>query len=130
MIRFLINVAISLVASALALLVCSWVLEGFTVSLTGFIMAVIVFTVAQAILSPFVFNLARQYASGLLGAISIVSTLLALWVASLFPGGLHISGLVTWVLAALITWAITALGIWLLPLLIFKKKRSRNEGAQ
>lgn len=122
MIRFFINAAVSIASSALALLICSGVLDDFGFSWEGFAVAVLVFTVAQAILAPFVFNMARKYANGLLGAIGLVSTFLALLVASWFPGGLHISGIVTWVLASLIVWIVTALGIWLVPLIFLKKK--------
>lgn len=122
MIRFLIQTAISLGSAAIALLVCSWVLTDFTLSLGGFLTAVIVFTIAQAILAPFIFNMARKYASAVLGGIGLVSTFVALLIASLFPGGLHINGVVTWVLATLIVWIITALGIWLLPMIFLKKQ--------
>ncbi|WP_417554677.1 hypothetical protein [Microbacterium sp.] len=122
MIRFLIRTAISLGTAAVALLVCSWTLSDFGLSVGGFITAVVVFTIAQAVLGPFIFNIARQYASAILGGIGLVSTFVALLIASLFPGGLHISGVVTWVLATLIVWIITALGTWLLPLIFLKKK--------
>ncbi|WP_243233421.1 phage holin family protein [Microbacterium sp. CIAB417] len=122
MIRFLIRTAISLVCSALALMVCAWVLPGFGFSWSGFLTAVVVFTVAQAVLGPFIFNVARQYASAILGGIGLVSTFVALLIASLFPGGLKIDGIITWVLATLIVWIITALGTWLLPLIFLKKR--------
>lgn len=122
MVRILIRLAISLGTVAVALLVCSWTLPDFRLSIGGFITAVVVFTIAQAVLSPFIFNLARKYASAILGGIGLVSTFVALLIASLFPGGLHISGAVTWVLATLIVWIITALGTWQLPLIFLKKK--------
>lgn len=59
MTRFLIRVAISLATSAVALLVCVWVLPDFGLSLGGFLTAVIVFTIAQALLSPLIFRIAR-----------------------------------------------------------------------
>ena len=121
MIRFLIHTAANLVLAALALLLCGWWLsEWVTLNLGGFIVAVIVFTVAQAILAPFVFNLARKYASALLGGIGLVSTFLALWVASLFPGGIHVHGL-GWVLAPLVVWIITALGGWIVMGVVLKR---------
>jgi len=122
MVRLLIQIAISLVTAAIALLVAAWILPDFRLELGGFVVAVAVFTIAQAILAPFIFNVARQHASALLGGIGLVSTFVALLVASLFPGGLIISGVVTWILATLIIWIITALGAWLLPLIFLKKK--------
>ena len=129
MVRFLITVAISLVTAALGLLANAWLLEDFHLDASGFVVAVVVFTVAQAILSPFIFNVARQYASALLGGIGLVSTFVALLIASLFPGGIRIDGVVTWILATLIMWIITALGTWLLGLWWLRNRRAERAGA-
>lgn len=129
MVRFLINIAISLVTAALGLLVNSWILPDFHLDVSGFLIAVLVFTVAQAILAPFIFNVARQYASALLGGIGLVSTFVALLIASLFPGGIRIDGVVTWILATLIMWIITALGTWLLGLWWLRNRRAERTGA-
>lgn len=121
MIRFLLSVASNLVLSALALLLAGWWLSQWvTLELGGFLVAVAVFTIAQAVLAPFVFNLARKYASALLGGIGLVSTFLALWVATLFSGGVHVHGL-GWVLAPLLIWIITALGGWILIGVVLKR---------
>ncbi len=121
MIRLLISVASSLVMSAIAMLLSGWWLaEWVTVQLGGFIVAVLVFTVAQAILAPFVFNLARKHASALLGGIGLVSTFLALWVATLFEGGITVSGL-GWLLAPLLIWIVTAFGGWIIMGVILKR---------
>jgi uncharacterized membrane protein YvlD (DUF360 family) len=122
MVRFLIRAAIFVVTAALGLLVASWILPGFHLDWEGLLIAVLVFAVAQSILAPFIFNVARKYASAMLGGIGIVSTLIALLVASLVPGGIHVDGFVTWILAALVVWVVTALGGWLLPLIFLKKK--------
>lgn len=122
MVRFLIGLAISLITAALGILLAAWLLEDFRVEAGGFIVAVVVFTVAQAILSPFIFNVARQYASAILGGIGLVSTFVALLIASLFPGGIRVDGAVTWVLATLIVWIVTALGTWLLGLWWLKNR--------
>lgn len=121
MIRLLISVASSLVMSAIAMLLSGWWLaEWVTVQLGGFFVAVLVFTVAQAILAPFVFNLARKHASALLGGIGLVSTFLALWVATLFEGGITVSGL-GWLLAPLLIWIVTAFGGWIIMGVILKR---------
>lgn len=121
MIRFLWNIATSLVAAVVAFLVANWVVAGFHMSLSGFVIAVVVFVIAQAILAPFVFNMARKYASPVLGGIGIVSTLLALWVATLFSDGIRIDGAGSWVLSALVVWLVTALGGWVLMFLVGKR---------
>lgn len=130
MIRFLLSTASNLVLSALALLLSGWWLAQWVeLNFGGFLVAVAVFTVAQAILAPFVFNIARKYASALLGGIGLVSTFLALWVATLFEGGITVNGL-GWVLAPLLIWIVTALGGWILVgvfLERFLKKRAEEK---
>lgn len=130
MIRFLINLATSLVMAAVALLLCGWLLSQWvTLNAGGFIVAVVVFTAAQAVFAPFVFNMARKYASALLGGIGLISTLLALWIASLFRGGIEISGL-GWVLAPLLVWIVTALGTWIIMGLVLKRFFADRERAK
>lgn len=126
MIRFLVRAAIFIVTAALGLLVASWILTDFRISLSGFLVAVGVFALAQSILAPFIFSMARRYAPAMLGGIGLVSILAALIIASLFPGGIIITGFVTWVLATLIVWIITALGAWILPLIFLKERRDRR----
>ena len=128
MVRFLIRAAIYLVTAALGLLAASWILPDFHIEWGGFLVAVAVFAIAQSVLSPFIFNVARKYASAILGGIGLVSTFVALLIASLFPGGIRIDGAVTWVLATLIVWIVTALGGWVLPL-IFLKRRAGDRNA-
>jgi uncharacterized membrane protein YvlD (DUF360 family) len=130
MIRFLLSIAISLVSAALALVVITYVVDGVEMQGAGFLVAVIVFTAAQALLAPFVFNLARQYASAVLGGIGLVSTFLALFVATLFPNGLQINGLTAWILSTLLVWVITALGTWILGALIIKRWWERRQLAK
>ncbi len=122
MLRFLIRLAIYLGTAALALVITSLILPGFRISASGFLIAIGVFALAQSILTPFIINMARKYAPAVLGGIGLVSTFVALLIASFFPGGLTISGIDTWILASLIVWLITALGGWLLPLFILRGK--------
>lgn len=129
MIRFLLHAVINLVTVALGLLIASWLIPGVTLQPAGFTVAVVVFALAQGILGPFVFNVARQYASPILGGIGLVTTLIALFIASFFDGGLQIRGVSAWVLGTLIVWIVTALGGWILGA-IFLKKRSEQRRAQ
>ena len=121
MIRRLIGALIFFATCAIGLLVASGLLDDFHVSTSGFVTAVVVFALAQSILSPFILNLARKYAPALLGGFGLVSTLVALILASALTDGLTISGATTWVLGTSTVWIITALGTWLLPLVFFKK---------
>jgi uncharacterized membrane protein YvlD (DUF360 family) len=109
----------------LALWLTSLILDDFNVTFEGLIIAAAIFAVLQAILAPFIFNMARKYASFLLGGIGLVSTFLALWITTLVTDGLSISGVPAWVVGTLIVWLISALGGWALGL-IFLKNRAEN----
>ena len=122
MIRFLLRLVVFLGSSAIGLLVAALLVRGVTVRPLGFIIAVVVFTVAQAILAPFFLKMASRYASAFLGGIGLVSTLAALVLASVLTDGLSITGIGSWVAATVVVWLITALATLLLPMLILKKK--------
>jgi MFS family permease len=126
-IRFLLRVAIFLGSSAIGLLVAAWLVPGVSVSALGFITAVVIFTVAQAILSPFFLKMASRYASAFLGGIGLVSTLAALILASVLTHGLSIRGIGSWVAATVIVWLVSALATLLLPVLILKNKSSQSK---
>ena len=120
MVRFLIRVGIFVGSAALGLLVSWWLLSGFDINWAGFIVAVLVFAIAQSLLSPLISKLATRHAPAILGGVGLVSTFLALLLATVIADGLRIDGLLTWVLATLIVWLVTALGTWLLPLVFLK----------
>ncbi|WP_251151740.1 phage holin family protein [Cellulosimicrobium sp. Marseille-Q4280] len=133
MVRFLIRVLILLASVALGLLVASWVIDGVVLTATGFIVAVAVFTIAQAVLSPFIAKMTARYAPAFLGGIGLVSTFVALLIASVIGDGLRIEGgAVPWILATLVVWLVTALATFLLPMFFLKEKlgdKDRGDGA-
>lgn len=122
MVRFLLRIAIFLGSSALGLLVASWLVPGVSVSAWGFVAAVVIFAVAQGILSPLFLKMASRYASAFLGGIGLVSTLVALVLASVFTRGLSISGIGSWIAATVVVWLVTAVATVVLPALFLKKK--------
>ena len=107
MVIFLIRAAIYVATSALGLLVGTWLLDGFNLAFEGFIVAVLVFAVAQSVLGPFIFRMTNRYVPAAIGGFGLISTLIALFVASLFPNGLTITGVSTWISATLIVWVAT-----------------------
>lgn len=122
MLRFFARAAIFFGSSAIGLLVAAWLVPGVTVRPLGFVIAVVIFTVAQAILAPFFLKMASRYASAFLGGIGLVSTLAALILASVLTSGLSIHGIGSWVWATVVVWLVTAIATLLLPMLIVKKK--------
>lgn len=129
MIRILLRALIFLLSAALGLWVASLLLPDLTVTPSGFITAVVVFAVTQSVLSPFLAKVIARGAPAFLGGIGLVSTFVALWIASLFPGGLTIVGWQTWILAALVVWLVTALATLLLPLLLLREAKNKRTGA-
>ncbi|MEN3225845.1 phage holin family protein [Mycolicibacterium porcinum] len=122
MIRFLLRIAIFLGSAALGLLVAAWLVPGVSVSAWGFIATVVIFAVAQAILSPFFLKMASRYASAFLGGIGLISTLVALILASVLTRGLSISGIGSWIAATVVVWLVTAVATVVLPALFLKQK--------
>ena len=77
---------------------------------------------AQAILSPFIAKMASRYASAFLGGVGLVSTLIALFLASVLTHGLTIRGLGSWVSATVVVWLATAVATLVLPMLVIGRK--------
>jgi Mycobacterial 4 TMS phage holin, superfamily IV len=121
-IRLLLRLVVFLGSSAIGLLMAWWLVPGVTLRPLGFVTAVVVFTVAQAILSPFFLKMASRYASAFLGGIGLVSTLAALILASVLTHGLSIRGLGSWIAATVVVWLVTAVATILLPMVVLKKK--------
>ncbi|UOQ57823.1 phage holin family protein [Leucobacter allii] len=127
MIRFLCHILIQLVLGAIALIVIHVALPDVGLSLSGFFIALGVFTLAHAVLGPFVLSVAQRYAASLAGGVGLVATCLSLWIATWAPGGLKLHGLPTWLLAPVIVWLITALGGWIFMGLIIDRRLMRRK---
>jgi hypothetical protein len=121
MVRFLALTMVELAASAVGLLVAAWLLAGVTLSASGFLVAVAVFTLAKVVLGPLVFKLSFRYARALTGGIALVTTFVGLLITTWLTSGLTISGTSTWVMATLVVWLFSVIAVLVLPLVIFKK---------
>ncbi|ROS30803.1 phage holin family protein [Cellulomonas sp. PhB150] len=121
MINILIRAGIFLASAAIGLWVASLVVDGFDVSTSGFIVAVVVFAALQSILSPWIMVMTRRYAMALTGGVGLISTFVGLWIATLVSDGLTIDGVQAWVLGAVVVWIVTMLGTLLLPVVLIKK---------
>ncbi|WP_099022120.1 phage holin family protein [Mycolicibacterium palauense] len=129
MVRFLLSTAVFLGSSALGLLAAALLVPGVSVSVTGFVFVVVVFALAQALLSPLFARMADRYASALLGGIGVVSTLVALILASVLTEGLTITGIGSWIAATVVVWLVTALATVLLPLVVFDRNEKKPDSA-
>lgn len=124
MIRFLIRALVFLASSALGLLAASAILgDDFRLTATGFVATVVIFAVAQSVLAPFIASVTARYASAFLGGVGLLSTFVALALASWITGGVTVDGATAWVVGTLVVWLVTALGSLLLPLVFLRNRR-------
>jgi len=112
--------AVLLLASwAIGLLVAAWTVPRVSLSAPGFIVAVAVFAVTQAILSVSILKLPHRYASLLLGGTGLALTIVALMLASALTHGLTIDGMASWLATTVTVWLVTTIGAITLPELLF-----------
>jgi uncharacterized membrane protein YvlD (DUF360 family) len=120
-IRLIFRTLVALVANAVGLLVAAAVLDGFELDWSGFILAVIIFTVAFALLQPFLISQLRGRNSAMLGGTALIATLVSLIITDLVSDGLNISGVGTWIAATVIVWLAALLAAFILPFLGLKR---------
>jgi uncharacterized membrane protein YvlD (DUF360 family) len=121
MIRLIVRTLISLAGNAVGLIVAALVLDGVDIDVTSFILAVVIFTIVVALLTPFLANMLRRGNSAALGGVSLIATLAALVVTDLVSDGFSISGVVDWIAATVIVWVVSLLAVFILPYLGLKK---------
>ncbi len=134
MIRILIRTLIYLISAAIGLLVADLILNDLAIHWGGFIVAVLVFSAAQLILGPFILKVVKNNAEAFLGGVGLVSTFVALLLATLVSNGIDITGVATWIAATVIVWLVTALATMFVPFLLVKagisRARENNEAAK
>jgi hypothetical protein len=105
-------------AWAIGLLVAAQVVPGVSLSASGFIVAVVGFSVGQAAVSLLCLKLPHGYASLLLGGSGLALTVFALILATAETHGFTIRGMASWVAATLVVWLVTTVGAVSLPELL------------
>ncbi len=125
--RLAINVVLAVLGNAVGLLVASIVVGDFSVNLLGFMVSLLFFTIAQAILAPFVLKMAIRYAPLFRGGIALVTVFIVLILTVVFTHGITIRSLSAWVIAPLVIWLGTVIAGIILPMILFKKFLSRSK---
>jgi putative membrane protein len=116
-IRLLVRTAVAVAANAVGLLVAAALLDGLHLNGGAFIVAVVIFTVAFALLQPFLFLQMRRRRLLALLAAPLLATLVALIVTDLVSDGLTIDGAGTWIAATVIVWLAALAAAFILPFL-------------
>ncbi len=121
MIRLIVRTLVAVAANAVGLIVAAAVLDGFQLDWSGFILALIIFTVLFALMQPFLANQLRRGGSAALGGVALIATFVALLVTDLASDGLDIEGAGTWIAATVIVWLASLLAAFILPFLGLRK---------
>ena len=121
MIRLVVRVFIALVASAVGLIVADLVLGGVDLNVSGFVGAVVIFTLVYALFTPFLATQFRHSNSAAMGGVALISVLAGLVITDLISNGVNIHGLGTWIAATVIVWGSMVLAAFILPYLGLKK---------
>jgi uncharacterized membrane protein YvlD (DUF360 family) len=120
-IRLIVRTAVALAANALGLIVAAALLDGMDLDVTSFILAVVIFTIVFAVLTPFLAVQLRRLGNGAMGATALIATLVSLVVTDLLSDGFTVDGVGTWIGAAIIVWLAALVATFILPFLGLKK---------
>ena len=121
MVRLLVRLLVVVAANAIGLLVAAALLDGMTLDAGGFVLALIIFTVIFALMTPFLASQLRRRNSAAIGGVALIATFVALLVTDLLSDGLEIEGVGTWIAATVIVWLASLLAAFILPFLGLKK---------
>lgn len=113
--KFIVGWLLSLLGSAIALIVC-WIFLSpeFSLKPAGFIVTLLVFSIFSGILTWAAFEFLTKYAATLVPIAGLVASYLALLFTDGLTRGLSIDGFWTWVWATLIVWVLSMI-IWVIP---------------
>ena len=121
MIRLLVRLLIAFLSNAVGLVVAAAVFDGMTLNVTGFVVAVAVYTIVFALLQPFLISVLRRSPAPVLGGVALIATLVSLIVTTLLTDGLSIRGAGTWIAATVVVWLASVLAAFILPYLGLKR---------
>lgn len=107
--------SVLMAAWAIGLLLAAWVVPGVSVSVGAFILAVALFSAAQAMLSVWILKLPHRYAPLALGGTGLALTVAAMWLSAVFTHGMDLRGVESWVAATTVVWLVTTIGAILWP---------------
>jgi putative membrane protein len=121
MIRLLVRAGIALAANAVGLLVAAGLLDGMHLNASGFILAVVIFTVVVALVRPLPSRSLRERGAVVLGGVALLATLVSLIVTDVVSDGLDIEGVGTWIAATVIVWVVSLVAGLVLPFFGLRK---------
>ncbi|OBG63057.1 MULTISPECIES: hypothetical protein [unclassified Mycobacterium] len=118
--QVLLRAVVLLASWATGLLIAAWIVPAVSLSASGFVGAVVVFAVSQAVLSLWMLKLPHPYASLFLGGTGLALTIFALFIGSVVTHGLTIAGVASWLATTVVVWLVTTIGAITLPELLIR----------
>jgi hypothetical protein len=127
MTRMLATAALSLLANAIGLVLAILLLSGFSIDVTAFITAVVLFTLAAVIAEPILTKISQKNLPAMAGGVALVTTFVGLFLTSILLDGMNTGGMTNLFLATFIVWlgALIA-GIFLSKFLLKKYLQSNK----
>ena len=117
-----------LVANAIGLIVAAVILGDVSINVTGFIEALVIFTVALALLTPLIesrFEAGPERARPVVAA--LIATLASLIITDLISNGFTIHGITAWFLATVIVWLASVFAWFLAPFFGLRRYMERRD---
>jgi hypothetical protein len=118
---YLKSAVIYLLCNGAGLLLATFLLTGFRVSWTAFVVAVLLMSVLLAVIAPLARKFAEKRAPQLLGGIALVAIFLSLLVTSVVIPGVQIAGVGSWIAGTVLVWIGSLVASFLLPSLVFRE---------
>jgi hypothetical protein len=120
-VRAIVRTGILLVSNAIGLIVASIVLHDVEINVTGFLLALLIFTACAAVLTPLIRSQLERRNSAALGGVALIATLVSLIVTVIVSNGLEVHGLAGWLGGPLIIWGASLVVAFVLPYFGLKK---------
>jgi hypothetical protein len=124
--RYLKSAVIYLLCNGAGLLLATLLLPGFRISWGAFFVAVILMSLALAVIAPLARKMAEKRAPQLLGGIALVAIFLSLLVTSIAVSGVQIAGIGTWIAGTVLVWIGSLVASFLLLSLVFREGEGRT----
>jgi hypothetical protein len=118
--QYLKSTLLYLVCNGAGLLLASLLLTGFVVPWSAFFTAVLLMSVALAVIAPMLRKMAEKKLPQLMGGFALIAILLSLLLTSVLIPGVQIASLTNWVGATVLVWIGSLVASLLLPALVFR----------
>ncbi|MFD0981754.1 hypothetical protein [Tropicimonas aquimaris] len=127
MMRTLISVLFYILANGVGLLVAALLLDGLTLSFTGFLIATLLLSLVEAIAAPIITKLSDKNVPALKGGVALVTTFVGLGITNAIVSNMSMDGLATWLAATLLVWLGALIANILLPMFMFKNRLEASQ---